>query len=110
MSVNLAMVARKFTALEAAFLEHQSSGLPEGSVAVRVAVTEAGTEEAERVVLVRKGDRAQVDAIAARLRTAIQAERADASRESVVAGLAHVIRELVSEFDEGVGTGEGAVK
>jgi hypothetical protein len=110
MSVNLAMVARKFSALEAAFVEHQTAGMPPGSVAVRVAVTEAGQAEAERVVLVRLGERKQVDAIVERLKAAVQAERADASRESLVASLATVIRELVLEIDAEVEEGEGATK
>jgi hypothetical protein len=110
MAVNLAMIARKFAALESAFLEHQQAGLPEGSVAVRVAVTEAGQAEAERVVVVRKTERGQVEAIAGRLRQAVQAERGDASRESVVASLAQVIRDLVAEMDAELEAGEGAEK
>jgi hypothetical protein len=108
MSVSLAMVSRKFGALEAAFVEHQGAGMPEGSVAVRVSVTEAGQQEAERVVIIRKDDRRIVDAVAERLRAAVQAERGDATRESLVASLAKVIRELVSEVDADSTVGEGA--
>ena len=100
MSVALALIVRKFGALEAAFMEHQQAGMPEGSLAVRVAITEAGQAEAERVVLVRKDDRGQVDAIAQRLLEAVQSERADASRETIVASMAKVVRQLVEEMDQ----------
>jgi hypothetical protein len=108
MSVALAMVRRKFGALEAAFVEHQNAGMPEGSVAVRVSVTEAGQDDTERVVIIRKDERQLVDGVAGRLRAAVQAERGDASRESVVAGLAKVLRELVSETDAVAEAEEGA--
>jgi hypothetical protein len=98
MSVNLAMIARRFSALEAAFLEHEKAGLPEGAVAVRISVTEAGREEAERVVLIREDERRKVDAIATRVRQAVDAERGDSANETVVAGLAQIIRDLLGEM------------
>ena len=107
LSVNLVMVARRFVALEAAFMEHQQAGLPEGSVAVRVSVTEAGKNEAERVVIVRKDERQQADAVGRRLLEAVQAECGDASRETVVAGLAEVIRQLLVEMDDQAAAVEG---
>lgn len=108
MSVQLTMVARKFAALEAAFLEHQQAGMPEGSVAVRVAVTEAGKLDAERVVLIRRENKEQVATITQRLREAVQAEQADAPREALVAGLAQLMRDLIAEMGEDAQMNEGA--
>lgn len=99
MSIQLSMVGRKFAALQAAFLEHQRAGLPEGAVAVRVAVTEAGQAESERVVLVRREEKAGVASVAERLGQAIQAERADSPPETVVAALGQLLRGLISEMD-----------
>jgi hypothetical protein len=110
LSVNLEMVRRKFAALEAAFLEHQQAGLPEGSLAVRVSVTEAGREEAEQVVLVRREERDELAGIIERLRQAVQAERGDASRESVLASLAEVMREVMVEMEPDMEKAEGLDK
>jgi hypothetical protein len=107
MSVQLTMIARKFSALEAAFLEHQQAGLPEGAIAVRVSVTEAGQSEAERVVIVRQDARAGVEAIAHRLRQAVEAEQADSPPETVVAGLAELLKQLMRQMGEDV-SGRGA--
>jgi hypothetical protein len=41
-----------------------------------------------------------VDAIAQRLLEAVQSERADASRETIVASMAKVVRQLVEEMDQ----------
>jgi hypothetical protein len=108
MSVQLTMITRKFTALESAFLEHQQAGLPEGAVAVRVSVTEAGQSEAERVVIVREDARANVIALVDRLRQAVQAEQADSPPETVVAGLAQLLKQLITEMSEDVAVPEGA--
>jgi hypothetical protein len=110
LSVNLAMTARKFAALEAAFLEHQQAGLPEGAMAVRVSITEAGQQEAERVVLVRREERHQLEAVVERLREAVEAERGDASRESLVASLAQVMRQLISDMEPESDVTEGVEK
>jgi hypothetical protein len=110
LSVNLVLTSRKFRALEAAFMEHQQAGLPEGSMAVRVAITEAGHEETERVVLVRQEERSQLGAIIERLREAVQSERGDTSNESVVASLAQVMRQLIREMDSDATASESAKK
>jgi hypothetical protein len=107
MSVQLTMIARKFTALEAAFLEHQQAGLPEGAVAVRVSVTEAGHSEAERVVVVRNEARSNVQAIVDRLREAVQAEQADSAPETVIAGLAQLLKQLIGEATDEAATAAG---
>jgi hypothetical protein len=108
MSVQLAVIARRFLALEAAFHAHNSDGLPEGALAVRVAITEAGEPEAERVVLIRQPERDDVARIAQHLKDAVRAERGDATNETIVAGLAQIMRDLLAEMESGVTAGRGS--
>ena len=107
MSVQLAVLARRFLALEAAFHAHNTASFPEGALAVRVAITEAGEPEAERVVLIRSPERSDVARIAQHLKDAVAAERGDATNETVVAGLAQIMRDLLSEMDSSM-TVEGS--
>lgn len=98
--LNLASIATRFLRLEAVLLG-QGKSMPtlEGS-ALRFAITQPGEAEVESVIVVREADRRLLTAFCERLRDAIGAGGADLSRETMLAGLATVAKELMAEVND----------
>ncbi|MEQ9325371.1 MAG: hypothetical protein RIF41_39760, partial [Polyangiaceae bacterium] len=95
--LTLALIRRRYHALEAVLIDDVGEPLPDGTAIVRISVAQLGAQEAERVVAIREEDGAELSRVKARLREAIQSVRADASPETVLAALGLMSRELMSE-------------
>ncbi|WP_242359870.1 hypothetical protein [Anaeromyxobacter sp. SG17] len=97
-SINLTVLARRFAALEAAFVAQDTQALPAGTTVVRFSVTEVGGDDVERVVFVREGERRMVEALSREVRLNVDSMRGDVSGEAVIAALAKVAKDLIVEF------------
>ena len=97
--LNLAMLRRRFFALEGMLMEGEGEALADGTELIRIAVAQSGEGEHEQIVALRGTDLRQTKTVEAALRATLDAGRADLPRDLVLAALANVARDLISELN-----------
>jgi hypothetical protein len=97
MHLNLELVARRFSSLEALVFERSAAAAPEGTTFLRVSIAEPGKQEAERVVAVRPSDSVMMQSFCDRVRDSIASTAGDLPREAMLAALALLSRELIDQ-------------
>lgn len=94
MRTQLWATARRFARLEAVAFDGSASHR-EGVRVLRLAITEPGAPEHERVLSLRIADQEALETFCSRLREAVLASASELPRDSAVAGLALVARDLI---------------
>jgi hypothetical protein len=96
-AINLAQVSRRFATVEAFAVERGGMQLAEGTKLLRLSVAEPGMQDQERVVAVRTSDQKHISALAEELRRLVAGQQ-DISKDAVLAALAYVARDVVTEL------------
>lgn len=87
----------RFASLEAALVRADTTPVPIDPTLIRVAVTQPGQMEQERVLAFRPAEEAFVASLVAEIR-ALTADAGDARREAVAFALARMTREVIAEL------------
>jgi hypothetical protein len=106
MHVNLQAIARRFRALETVVLDERGGVALEGTTLLRVSIVQPGEAEQERVVAMRDSDRPKLLDFCRRMRDTVTSTPSGLPRETVLAGLAILTRDLMAELDSAPGTVE----
>jgi hypothetical protein len=95
--VQLALMSRKFRSLEV--MAVTAAAPSDGATLVRVAVTQQGAIEQERVVSVRSDERQVLALLRMRIMDAVESVSTQVSREILIAALALVTEHLLVEAE-----------
>jgi hypothetical protein len=95
--VQLALLCRKFRSLEAMAVAEAAPA--DGTTLLRIAVTQQGAIEQERVVSVRSDERQVLALLRLRVMDAVESVSAEVSRETLIAALALVTEHLLVEAE-----------
>jgi hypothetical protein len=95
--VQLALVGRKFRSLEVMAVAEAAPS--DGTTLLRVAVTQQGALEQERVVAVRYDERQTLALLRMRVMDAVESVSAKVSKETLIAALALVTEHLLLEVE-----------
>jgi len=95
--LQLALVSRKFRSLEAMAIAGAAPS--DGATLVRVAVTQQGAIEQERVVSVRSDEQQMLALLRLRVMDAVESVSPEVSRETLIAALALVTEHLLIEAE-----------
>lgn len=100
MRLNLGLICRRFASLESMLLDRDAAQVASDPMLLRVAVTQLGEAELERVVPLRPAQEAQIEAVRGQvLRALAQPGTASVPREAIVAALALVTRDMIVELN-----------
>lgn len=95
--LSLGAITRHFSGLEA-LLVHEDEDALEDRRLMRLSVAEAGATEVEGIATIRATDEAELRRFCDRLRATVQGSRAELPRDTLLAGLALVSRELIEDL------------
>lgn len=104
--LNLGLVCRRFLSLESMITNDAADALPDGTDLIRVNVSQPGAYERERVIPLRSDDAKLVASVCAQLRSVAKHASASLPRDAVVAALAIVARDLMTELEASAATTE----
>jgi hypothetical protein len=99
MRLNLGLICRRFGSLESMLLDRDAVQVAADPMLLRVAVTQLGEAEQERVVPLRPADEALVESVRGQVRALAQAAAASLPRDAIVAALALVTRDMIVELN-----------
>lgn len=99
MRLTLGLICRRFASLESMLIGPETTPTPNDPPLLRVAITQPGHLEQERVVPLRLADAALVASVCAQIRAMADAATASLPREAIVAALALVTRDIISDLN-----------
>lgn len=99
MRLTLGLICRRFASLESMLIGPDTSPTPNDPPLLRVAITQPGQLEQERVVPLRPGDASLVASVCGQIRELAESAAASLPREAIVAAIALVARDMIAELN-----------
>lgn len=99
MRLALGLVCRRFASLESMVIGPETTPTPNDPQLLRIAVTQPGQLEQERVVPLRPADEALVASVCSQIRAVADSAAASLPREAIIAALGLVARDIIAEIN-----------